>query len=483
MCFRERDGLAAIKECRAYRNRVGAVIRALMKLVEHLEKDSKDVEKQSVLEDRVAKATAEVIKTKEQRKASDEKRALAAEKEKLRIEKQRDREEEAERKKEAAAAALLNTAGVKRKSGVKEDESLVKSSNFMLNFVRKVGTPGAQETAGAHISISAEENVISESSSGVGFDVASFDESVRGGGMGTSPLFLCKSATKTPRFRRKPIQLIVNADSSAFSPECVQMKEVTVDSRLRLLSFADDLRPPYFGTFSKAFRKMAIVSGRRPFTMDTALFNYDYDSEAEWEEEDEGEDIAESMAGDEDMGEEGNELIFDDFLLHDNDYGSDVDSDGEGIAVMPSIRRQFGIEREVLGPRFFLSREVAFKLTDGSVQAFYTSEEKDSTRLQSHTTVFHKNALPILSCQVVETSPENAALLEQTVQSEEAGVPVERKSLKPSKKMEYDDIRALAGHVHGQKESLEKLVSLFLVKFPDFNKVIFFCHTLNMFFH
>lgn len=43
-----------------------------------------------------------------------------------------------------------------------------------------------------------------------------------------------------------------------------------------------------------------------------------------------GEDIAES--DDEDDGE-GNELEYDDFLRRDNDYGSDVDSDGECMCV------------------------------------------------------------------------------------------------------------------------------------------------------
>jgi hypothetical protein len=37
------------------------------------------------------------------------------------------------------------------------------------------------------------------------------------------------------------------------------------------------------GTFSK---KSRVITGRRPFALDTAQLNYDYDSEAEWEEED-----------------------------------------------------------------------------------------------------------------------------------------------------------------------------------------------------
>lgn len=39
------------------------------------------------------------------------------------------------------------------------------------------------------------------------------------------------------------------------------------------------------GTFSK---KSAVIGPRRPFAMDTEVFNYDYDSGADWEDEGEG---------------------------------------------------------------------------------------------------------------------------------------------------------------------------------------------------
>lgn len=67
------------------------------------------------------------------------------------------------------------------------------------------------------------------------------------------------------------------------------------------------------GTFSKRSR---IVTGRRPFLKDPVI-NYDYDSEAEWEEEDpEGEDIAVS---DNEVDDEGDEIIYDDFFCRDNE--------------------------------------------------------------------------------------------------------------------------------------------------------------------
>jgi hypothetical protein len=53
-------------------------------------------------------------------------------------------------------------------------------------------------------------------------------------------------------------------------------------------------------------------------------------------------------------GGEGNELEYDEFLLRDNDFGSDADSDGEAIAAA-TIQRREGIE--TLGPRFIFPND------------------------------------------------------------------------------------------------------------------------------
>ena len=93
-----------------------------------------------------------------------------------------------------------------------------------------------------------------------------------------------------------------------------ELKEVEVDSRKRLFSFSEDLRPPYYGTCSK---KSLEVTGRRPFAKDMSnSIDYDVDSEAEWEEEEEGEDII--VSEDEDEGE-GNDIVYDEFFCPDDE--------------------------------------------------------------------------------------------------------------------------------------------------------------------
>lgn len=67
--------------------------------------------------------------------------------------------------------------------------------------------------------------------------------------------------------------------------------------RARLMQFSEDVRPPYFGTWQKHSR---LVTGRRPFGVDTNIFNYEVDSEAEWDLGGPGESLKGDDSEDED---------------------------------------------------------------------------------------------------------------------------------------------------------------------------------------
>ena len=61
---------------------------------------------------------------------------------------------------------------------------------------------------------------------------------------------------------------------------------------MKCLKFAEDVRPPYIGTFTQSLSaRSATKLRRRPFARGLPRVNYDYDSEAEWEEPGEGEDL------------------------------------------------------------------------------------------------------------------------------------------------------------------------------------------------
>lgn len=75
---------------------------------------------------------------------------------------------------------------------------------------------------------------------------------------------------------------------------------------MKYLHFPEDVRPPYYGTYTKPHtpveeRKLA----RNPVARGLPDLNYDYDSEAEWEEPEEGEDL--DSEGEEDLEEEGDD--------------------------------------------------------------------------------------------------------------------------------------------------------------------------------
>ena len=84
---------------------------------------------------------------------------------------------------------------------------------------------------------------------------------------------------------------------------------------VKYLRYAEDVRPPYIGTYSKfpvGYPPSRLL--RRPFLRALPSTNYDYDSEAEWEEPEEGEDLdseGEEEIGEDDVGDDMEEFLDD----------------------------------------------------------------------------------------------------------------------------------------------------------------------------
>ncbi|KAF9299251.1 hypothetical protein BGZ74_009002 [Mortierella antarctica] len=99
--------------------------------------------------------------------------------------------------------------------------------------------------------------------------------------------------------------------------------------RMRLLQFAENYRPAYYGTWSKRSKH---INGRRFLGKDTHLIEYDFDSEAEWEEDEEGEECK-SDDDDDDAEELGSEQEEEDDWLVPEGYLSEdegLDAGEEG---------------------------------------------------------------------------------------------------------------------------------------------------------
>jgi hypothetical protein len=151
------------------------------------------------------------------------------------------------------------------------------------------------------------------------------------------------------------------------------------------------------------------VKPRRPFAKDTLLRNYDVDSAEEWEDEDAGEDICDS--GEEDEGSEANEpdeLVFDEFFRHDDDFGSDAENENMGGAPTAAIKRPSTLVKSSAGPRFVTNAPIvhqisgstpvsnetathfsAFRVGSGGSTIACTDDEKDVSKLLPFFTVVY----------------------------------------------------------------------------------------------
>jgi chromatin assembly factor 1 subunit A len=102
---------------------------------------------------------------------------------------------------------------------------------------------------------------------------------------------------------RRPIDLTIDSQNMQIKKTRYLLKSVP----FKILSFAEDVRPPYKGTYTKlpnhGIRKLA----RNPFKRDLPKVDYDYDSEAEWVA-DEGEDLESDGEEDEDGADDEDDL-------------------------------------------------------------------------------------------------------------------------------------------------------------------------------
>ncbi|KAG7346354.1 chromatin assembly factor 1 subunit A [Nitzschia inconspicua] len=139
-------------------------------------------------------------------------------------------------------------------------------------------------------------------------------------------------SSRKRRTKRVPVMIyttVTSADEGAWdAPAYAEQKTIMVPNKYRFLSFHEDCRPAYHGTWSK---RSCIVTGKTPFGKETKIFDYEYDSEAEWEEGDDevGEDVDDDAKNEEEE-EEGAALydfedgfcVADDKML-DNEENAD----------------------------------------------------------------------------------------------------------------------------------------------------------------
>ncbi|OBT68754.1 hypothetical protein VE03_02203 [Pseudogymnoascus sp. 23342-1-I1] len=104
----------------------------------------------------------------------------------------------------------------------------------------------------------------------------------------------------------RPIDLTTDSQNAQIKNTRTSLRAIPY----KILKFAEDVRPPYIGTYTKQPISGAARLARNPIKRDLPGVDYDYDSEAEWEEP--GED-------EEDLGSEGED---------DDDADGEEDLDG-----------------------------------------------------------------------------------------------------------------------------------------------------------
>ncbi|KAL1924298.1 uncharacterized protein VTP21DRAFT_7333 [Calcarisporiella thermophila] len=108
-------------------------------------------------------------------------------------------------------------------------------------------------------------------------------------------------------------------------------ESVTQLYKMKLLQFYEDVRPPYFGTWTKSSKH---ISQRRPHNKDPDQLDYEYDSEAEWERDEEGEELKSEDEEDEEATSQQDEEEQDDWLVPEGYLSEDegIEKDGDVVA-------------------------------------------------------------------------------------------------------------------------------------------------------
>ncbi|XP_017143684.1 chromatin assembly factor 1 subunit A-B [Drosophila miranda] len=97
--------------------------------------------------------------------------------------------------------------------------------------------------------------------------------------------------------------------------------------RAKYLMFADNRRPPYYGTWRK---KSQSICARRPLAQDKVHFDYEVDSDCEWEEEEPGESLSASEDEKERESEEESEEEYNEWYVpHGHLSDEELQNDGE----------------------------------------------------------------------------------------------------------------------------------------------------------
>eukprot|EP00980_Cylindrotheca_fusiformis_P000723 scaffold168_cov124-Cylindrotheca_fusiformis.AAC.23 len=311
-------------------------------LEEKVLKYEREAEKKRMAEQAKKKKIEELESKKREKELEKERKRLEAEKRKQDLEAKKDEaqkaREEAKRKREMEKE---EKAEQKKAEAEEQKKKLSMQKACLMSFFsgppkKKARTP----STGSSEDVQSPHPRTAEGMATDSFDVDTFRKELNSGCISRTPLFpkLSSSAISSRKRRLRSVTLSVYVTvepENAFDAQPFA-EETTMEfpNKYRFLSFHEDCRPAYHGTWSK---HSSIVTGKTPFAKDTLHLDYDYDSEAEWEEGDDeiGEDIEDEDKDEDD--DEGDARIYDyedGFCVADERYlDSEDDVDEETKAL------------------------------------------------------------------------------------------------------------------------------------------------------
>ncbi|KAI8825162.1 uncharacterized protein EV422DRAFT_517686 [Fimicolochytrium jonesii] len=245
--------------------------------------------------------------------------------------------------------------------------------------------------------------------------------------------------------------------------------------RYKLLQFAGDLRPPYWGTWTKTSK---VINGRRPFARDTVTLDYDYDSEAEWEEDGPGEELVSEADDDSEAESTADAAEEEDNWLVPHGYLSDdegLEKDEEDQSAKPrnapapasptSVLARKGKERGKWGVLAALVPDIRGPFFSTDLESGESSHPLSQYTAQS--------LLPDVSMNIspfhVQKDPPDGSGTPVSDATEAQG----KKSLQPSAKkpaFPQDRLVELKDAISGKSTGISKLVEELKVLFADVPK-------------
>jgi chromatin assembly factor 1 subunit A len=295
---------------------------------------------------REAKAQSEQAKAAELEKKAQAKKELA---EKKQLEQEQKKKDIAEKKKhdreqakralaEAKKADALAKEELEKKELAKKEALRKKQSGLMMSMFSKpkaAQKPALKAKEKSPAKPCAKPTLTNSMDVPSNFDTEKFWTSVGCDANLSTFSFRKRSKTARRNGRRRTemasVQVTVTVapdDENPFSPDqpYAEEREIQVYNKYKYFLFNEDVRPPYYGTWSK---KSDIVSGRKPFAQDSSHVDYEYDSEAEWEEGDNevGEDV--DNDGDDDEKDEEPGEDDDGFIAAEDEIDDELDLDVE----------------------------------------------------------------------------------------------------------------------------------------------------------